>query len=547
MHRLLIVLASSAWAGSVAVGGTWTLSPPQPPVHTPRSGPLFVTSHDCMACHNSLTLSTGEDVSIGVSWRATIMANSSRDPYWQASVRREVIDHPLAGGEIQDECSICHMPMARTKAAAAGRKGQVFAHLPVGQIDNDEARLAADGVSCTVCHQITRAKLGTRESFTGGYVIDTATPFDERPVFGPFTVDAGRMRVMHSSSAFLPTESPHVRQSELCATCHTLYTQARGPKGEVVGELPEQVPFLEWQHSAYKDEQSCQSCHMPIVKERTRIASVVGEEREGMARHTFLGGNFLMLRMLNRFRTELGVEALPQELEASARATADHVRTAAASLTIDHAEASGGELRVDLSVRNLSGHKLPTAYPSRRAWLHVTIRDRSGRTVFQSGAVTGTGAIDRNDNDDDPLRAEPHYREIRRADQVQIYESIMVDRGGAITSGLLKAVGYLKDNRLLPRGFDKTTAAKDIAVIGDASGDADFGAEGDRVRYIVDARGAEGPFQVEAELLFQPIGFRWAQNLKPYSAAEPQRFVRYYDSMASAVTETVARAQASFR
>jgi hypothetical protein len=254
-----------------------------------------------------------------------------------------------------------------------------------------------------------------------------------------------------------------------------------------------------------------------------------------------------MLRMLNRFRTELDVEALPQELEASARATADHVRTAAASLAIDRAEASGGELRIDLSVHNLSGHKLPTAYPSRRAWLHVTIRDRAGRTVFQSGAVTGTGAIDGNDNDGDPLRAEPHYREIRRADQVQIYESIMVDRGGAITTGLLKAVGYLKDNRLLPRGFDKTTAAKDVAVVGDASDDSDFGAEGDRVRYIVDARGAEGPFQVEAELLFQPIGFRWAQNLKPYTAAEPQRFVRYYDSMASAVTETVARAQASFR
>jgi hypothetical protein len=500
-----------------------------------------------MACHNGLTLSSGEDVSIGVSWRATIMANSSRDPYWQASVRREVIDHPLAADEIQDECSICHMPMARTEAAAAGRKGQVFAHLPIGRLNTDEARLAADGVSCTVCHQITRAKLGTRESFTGGYVIDTATPFDERPVFGPFAVDAGRMRVMHSSSGFLPTESAHVRQSELCATCHTLYTQARGTNGEIVGELPEQVPFLEWQHSGYRDEQSCQSCHMPVVREKTRIASVVGEEREGMARHTFLGGNFLMLRMLNRFRTELGVDALPQELEASARATADHVRTAAASLAIDRAEANGGELRIDLSLRNLTGHKLPTAYPSRRAWLHVTIHDRAGRKVFESGAVTGTGAIDGNDNDDDPLRAEPHYREIRRADQVQIYESIMVDRGGGITTGLLKAVGYLKDNRLLPRGFDKATAAKDIAVIGDASADADFGAEGDHVRYVVDARGTEGPFQVEAELLFQPIGFRWAQNLKPYKAAEPQRFVGYYESMASAVTETLARAQAIFR
>ena len=60
---------------------------------------------------------------------------------------------------------------------------------------------------------------------------------------------------------------------------------------------------------------------MPAVAEPTRIASVLGEEREGVGRHTFLGGNFFMLRMLNRYRAELGVEALPQELEAAARAT----------------------------------------------------------------------------------------------------------------------------------------------------------------------------------------------------------------------------------
>ncbi len=398
-----------------------------------------------------------------------------------------------------------------------------------------------------MCHQITKAKFGTRDSFTGGYVIDTTTPFDSRPVYGPFAIDAGRLRVMHSSSAFLPTEGLHVRQSELCATCHTLITKALGPDGREIGELPEQVPFLEWQHSAYKNERSCQSCHMPVVMEKTRIASVVGEEREGLARHTFLGGNAFMLRMLNRFRAELGVEAQPQELEASARATARQVQTDAASLTIDRTEESGGRLAIDITARDLTGHKLPTAYPSRRAWLHVTVRDRNGRAIFESGAVEPSGAIAGNDNDADPLRAEPHYREVTRPDQVQIYESILMDSAGGITTGLLKAVGYLKDNRLLPRGFDKQTAVKDIAVVGDAAADPDFTDAGDRVRYLVDTGSAEGPFRVEAELLFQPIGFRWAHNLKPYDAAEPQRFVAYYESMSSAVTETLATARAEVR
>jgi len=72
----------------------------------------FQTSDRCVACHNGMRTQAGEDFSIGLDWRASIMANSSRDPYWQASVRRETIDHPTASADIQNECSHCHMPMA---------------------------------------------------------------------------------------------------------------------------------------------------------------------------------------------------------------------------------------------------------------------------------------------------------------------------------------------------------------------------------------------------------------------------------------------------
>jgi hypothetical protein len=116
---------------------------------------------------------------------------------------------------------------------------------------------------------------------------------------------------MHSAAGVMPTESTHIQQSELCATCHTLYTKALGPNGEVTASLPEQVPYLEWRHSAFRAERSCQSCHMPEVAEPTAISSVLGEPRPGMSRHAFIGGNFFMLRMLNRYRAELGVEALP--------------------------------------------------------------------------------------------------------------------------------------------------------------------------------------------------------------------------------------------
>ena len=82
---------------------------------------LFTHSDNCIACHNKLGAANGEDVSIGASWRSTIMAHSSRDPYWQASVRREIMDHPTATREIEHECSLCHMPMSNATARAAGR------------------------------------------------------------------------------------------------------------------------------------------------------------------------------------------------------------------------------------------------------------------------------------------------------------------------------------------------------------------------------------------------------------------------------------------
>jgi hypothetical protein len=75
-----------------------------------------------MACHNSLTAPTGEDISIGAAWRSTMMANSARDPYWQAAVRRETIDHPARSDEIQNECSACHMPMAQKIAHVVGAR-----------------------------------------------------------------------------------------------------------------------------------------------------------------------------------------------------------------------------------------------------------------------------------------------------------------------------------------------------------------------------------------------------------------------------------------
>lgn len=507
--------------------------------------PEFHTSDRCQACHNGLSTPSGSDISIGFDWRSSIMANSARDPYWQASVRREDIEHPESKAEIEDGCADCHMPISRYEAKLQGKLGEVFAHLPF-QSNPDKNATAEDGVSCSICHQISKEKLGTRESFNGGFVVDNPPAKDNHPEFGPYDIDQGHVHIMQTSTGgFRPTKADHIHDAALCATCHTLYTKSLGPGGKDLGLFPEQMIFLEWMHSNYPDRQTCQSCHMPEVHEQVAITSVLGDPRPGFREHTFVGGNFLILKLLNLHRDDLSVMAMPAELTAQADRTVNFLQSQAARVTIRSIETSTGKLDVDVFVENLTGHKLPTAFPSRRAWLHFQVLDHNGRTVFESGKPNPDGSIEGNDNDTDPLRFEPHYTEITRSDQVQVYESILGDESGHVTTGLADGVGYLKDNRLLPSGFQKETASKDIAVVGNAADDPNFIGGSNLLRYSVSLGTAQGPFAVKVELWYQPIGFRWAHNLMPYDAMETRRFVGYYDSIRSATAEVLARAEGS--
>ncbi len=515
-HILLSSLAALIFIGAAAV--------PLPQ--------LFVTSDQCISCHNGLISPKGEDVSIGGDWRSSMMANASRDPYWHAAVRREILVRPTVSSAIQHECSACHMPMTRYMAKIRDEKESVFDHLPIMGAESDADLLAADGVSCSMCHQIRKDKLGERESFTAGFVVDNGTPLGERKIYGPFDVDEGRKALMRSSSQFQPEKGDHIQSSELCASCHTLFTHALNDKGEVVGEIAEQAPYLEWKHSSYYRSQGCQSCHMPIVEGEMPVTGVMGKDRDQFSRHVFKGGNFFIPRILNKYRNELGVKALPQELDTTARRSAEHLESAAAKISIKDVTVTDGRLRAEILVKNLAGHKLPSAYPSRRAWIHFQVIDGRGNTLFESGRLNPDGSITGNDNDADKDRYEPHYTAIDSPEQVQIYEDIMGGPDGKVTTVLLTAVQYLKDNRMLPDGFDKSSAPEDVAVRGAAEADADFQGGRDSVNYEVPITGGPGPFTVQAELWYQPIGYRWAHNLAQEEAFEIDRFVRYFKDFA---------------
>lgn len=456
-----------------------------------------------------------------------MMANAARDPYFQAAVRIEVLTHPDLQAVIEDKCARCHMPQAQFTAETQGNETR-FLDDGFLNADNELHSLAIDGVSCTVCHQIQADGLGEAASFSGGYAIDADTPAGERLLFGQYPTDEAQARMMQVASGYLAVEAQHLSSSELCATCHTLYTPSIDSTGQIVGEFPEQTPYLEWLHSDYKSTNSCQDCHMPTAEGEVKISATGGPAHSPFSKHTFVGGNVYMLNILRRFGPDQSVTASSAHFDATIGRAVDQLQNRTATVDITEIDISDSTLSAQVIVNSEVGHKFPSGFPARRAWLHFAVYDADGQVVFESGATTPDGAIVGNDNDESLTEYEPHYPEISETDQVQVYESIVLDPEGNVTTVLLKGYGYAKDNRLLPAGFDKSTAHADIAPYGQATSDADFGGGGDQVQYHVDLGNAKGPFTVKVELLYQSIGYRWAENVRSHQATETTRFLEYY-------------------
>jgi len=100
---------------------------------------------------------------------------------------------------------------------------------------------------------------------------------------------------------------------------------------------------------------------------------------------SFVGGNAFMVRMLNRYRTELGVAALPSELESTARATVRQLQQETATVAVSTPSLNESTLRFVVDVHNLTGHKFPDRLPvaSHVVACHRAQRQRARRCSSQ--------------------------------------------------------------------------------------------------------------------------------------------------------------------
>lgn len=499
-----------------------------PPVA--QNGLYAATSRVCADCHSNhdradaLRDGAGRGVAPFDLWRGSMMAHSARDPIFRATVAAEQHHLPDLAEAIGQTCTTCHAPLAWAEHTLDGLDAP---NTQVIGADGEAGDIARDGVSCAACHLQTDAADGSRETWSGQLQYN-----DQREIYGPHRApETGPMR---NHIGFTPVERPGMRSSATCASCHTLQTTPADADGNLLRmKFPEQTPYVEYRSSDFlpekgKDEAAtCQGCHMPFADAdgngiKTKLARTPGgsdfprlTEREPFARHMLLGGNAFALELIKDHRELLGSPASEAVLDVNIAATRDFLASSA-SVELGEAVWERGALTVPITVVNETGHKLPTGYPSRRAWLHVVVRDGGNNVVFESGGTDEAGRLRVGDltlSSELPYAGlEPHRTRIENAADVVVWQSWMENDQGDPTSMLLRAVRYTKDTRLLPKGWAPSAEDEPLVQPVGPEDDDDFVGGSDTVVLSVQP-GGEPPYTVEASVRYQSFSPRFLAEL----------------------------------
>lgn len=499
-----------------------------PPVD---SSIIFPTSATCRGCHGfdmngyAMVDFFGNDVNIHDDWKATLMANAAKDPFWRAKVSHEILLNAGHSAAIQTKCTSCHAPMGHYTAFYRGHESYTIADLL-------QDTIGLDGVSCSACHMISPESLGQLHS--GNLKYDTS-----RLMYGPYPGPfAGPM---NDFVGFRPVYGPHVGQAGMCASCHTLLTEPIGPDGELLGTtFVEQATYHEWLNSSYAEDQeniTCQSCHMPELEEPVVISAnyLFLEGRSPYSRHEFAGANSFMLSLMKRYRQDLGLSASEADFDETIDATLRMLQQQSLDAQLDWMGVEADTAVFRLRLENKAGHKFPSGYPSRRLFVEFILTTSAGDTLFHSGKMNNRHEIVAED-----LPFEPHYDVIRRPEQVQIYEMVAGDEANDFTVVLEHASVMNKDNRLPPRGFRTDHVVYDTTrIVGSALLDPNFnrtasgseGAGADDLYFRIGTGGYAGPVQVTARVHYHALPPRWVNPILEASTPEIESFRQQFLSM----------------
>ncbi len=506
---------------------------------TEASNNYFKGSGTCAGCHGlddvppvfANTNNAGEDVNPADQWRSTMMGNAARDPFWRAKVSHETSVNPAHQAELEDKCITCHAPMARyDKFLSIGE------HYTITELEQDP--MALDGVSCLACHMQGPDSIGLL--FSGNLKFDTNLvvygPYDAKNLFGaPMVAFVG----------YEPQYGEQINDAGLCAGCHTLVTETADLDGNPTEyHFAEQATYHEWLNSAFNTDVdpengiTCQGCHMPRIDDAIVISAqydfldAAEYRRSPYGLHYFVGGNSFMLELLKNNNEALGLTASSAQFDSTIARTHNLLQnnTLLLSTTVTSRSLDTAFIEVDLT--NLAGHKFPSGYPARRAFVELIVENALGDTLFRSGGWDQDYEVIGHDPE-----WEPHHDVITLPDQAQIYEMVMADVNGNKTTVLERAKESLKDNRIAPLGFVNSHPSIDTMLIaGVPATDVDFnrfdnsveGSGTDRVHYHVPMNGYDALITVRANVWYQSAPPRWMEEMFEYSTPEINTFRDMY-------------------
>lgn len=380
---------------------------------------------------------------------------------------------------------------------------------PRQQRDSHYGGLARDGVSCTVCHHIQiDEKKPIGDTFTGDFSVGAP-----EEIHGPF--EGPQQVPMDHTLGVKPVQYAGLQSSKICGSCHSVvlpvfdgskpFIDRKTGKPKIIIE---QATYPEWVFSDFRDggatPRSCQSCHMattypgvdgtleskiasiqeasnmPQTENRRPMSEIDLKPRTPFARHVLVGLNVFFNKIAQQFPDILGIRI--QDPMLVSRGVAPLATTynsmihqadnETASVAVQKVEMAEDQLKVQVEIQNLAGHKLPSGVGFRRLFVELSVLDASGQPIWVSGRTSPVGAI--LDEKGRPVKGEflwkdecrpmtaaeqkdwfqPHYTNITRQDQVQIYQELVRDPRGKLTTSFLSIAQDLKDNRLLPRGWN---------------------------------------------------------------------------------------------
>ena len=339
-------------------------------------------------------------------------------------------------------------------------------------------------------------------------------PLGEEVLLG--TMDQGLFRFrpeQNSPDNFLPFST----EAEAYLLEHQCYTGMALPNGQIaIGTFTGGLVIIDEQGS-WLDTYHRFAAHYPgIIPPRP------------YGQHEMVGANSFMLKLMKSNIDSLGLTADSANFDSVIARTNRMLQQQSAEVTLTRGIRTLDSVQFRVRIDNLAGHKFPTGYPSRRTFIELVVKDINQDTIFASGLMGSNYELIGQD-----VPYEPHYEKITTPDQVQIYELVMGDVNGDVTTTLRRAATPLKDNRILPRGFTMIHPSYDtVRVVGAATQDPAYSTPGgySTTLYEFPINGYTDSLLVTARLWYQTVRPGWLDETFANNSADIDQFRDMYNA-----------------